>query len=889
MRACSIGGEVEMIMKATKRMAIALLVILAVAFGAYSPGEALAQPPAVYLNSSNGTESSAGPLVITGSGPVSLPIFIFGGDWTGDQFELSLYTGAPDSKYLDSDGVWQSYDSSNPYAGSNPIRPCISSQGIPGLVLPSYVNLPWTPDSSFLPAEDATLYVCIDDVLDNTLEDPQNSTDSYCGQVDIQHQLSSGCQITVTAEGENLQSNNTLVRQITQGQTAAPAVVDISDSCGGSPFGADVVEGAAKSWLSVNTAGNSVDVTFNTSGLQAQQQPYTGTIRITDNSGAQIIDVPVQVTVSAASACTGTTMLQADPSTVNFSGTLGTVFKTTSVSNSPQNVTIEDCNGNTFSNFTVGSISMDDGGNNWLSAQNVNGALQVSVNGTHIVSTGDHTGTITITAAGYSNLTIPVDVNVTGGGATCDTTAVRLDPSPLSFSGTAGSTTASQTVNVTDGCYTSISFSVTDKPSWVTVTPTSGSGSFSVLVKMPASSQTGNITVAANGKNSTLTVYATPSGPACTLPATPTISDPGTSVGSGASYTVSWQAVSGATGYQICEATDSGFASQTCQTVTTTSYDFSHSNSLCGGVTYYYRVRAENSSCGWGNYSSGSADMTVDGTGQATEAQLKDTSGNVVTQIDQTVSTTYSTPQMTLSDDCGNPITISTATVYSESASGSCSNTSGSAPGWITAVPSGSSLTVNLDSSGLTAGNAYYACVQLTFTDSNLQSVTKLNLPVTLTVQSSPPSNVQILTLTSGVAYVTSPSQPYMTLGANKIQYYKAIQTGTSYFGYSNATMDWTTFMDMIIMYSGPTCGSKLPDMYDYQNILNDIAATGINYRRPINLKSDDGNYYDFYYQFGSQNQSVNVSSGIQTGCYYVFIYNTSDVTGKYQLSWTQR
>ena len=87
----------------------------------------------------------------------------------------------------------------------------------------------------------------------------------------------------------------------------------------------------------------------------------------------------------------------------------------------------------------------------------------------------------------------------------------------------------------------------------------------------------------------------------CTPPSPPNLSDPGSSLPSPATYTVSWSSVSGAT-YVLQEAISPDFSSGLQEfPVTSTSKSFSHTVST--PTTYYYRVAAVDS-CGqsvWSN------------------------------------------------------------------------------------------------------------------------------------------------------------------------------------------------------------------------------------------------------------------------------------------------
>jgi len=97
--------------------------------------------------------------------------------------------------------------------------------------------------------------------------------------------------------------------------------------------------------------------------------------------------------------------------------------------------------------------------------------------------------------------------------------------------------------------------------------------------------------------------------PGCVAPGIPSITDPGKSVLPGQEYTVSWTAVSDATGYMIQEATNPEFDRPTTYSVDRTSRTFSHLNGGCEPGVYYYRVVAIND-CGPGRTSS-TVDMVV--------------------------------------------------------------------------------------------------------------------------------------------------------------------------------------------------------------------------------------------------------------------------------------
>jgi hypothetical protein len=135
----------------------------------------------------------------------------------------------------------------------------------------------------------------------------------------------------------------------------------------------------------------------------------------------------------------------------------------------------------------------------------------------------------------------------------------------------------------------------------------------------------------------------------CTLPSVPTLDDPGDTLPSPASYTVSWSLVSGATSYVLQEATSSDFTSGLQEyPLTDTSKSFSYT--VTTTTTYYYRVVAVNSygQSGWSNVE----DITVVVTGPVHNL---------------TKDTYYNTIQAALNDaDSGDTIEVDDGT-YNES------------------------------------------------------------------------------------------------------------------------------------------------------------------------------------------------------------------------------
>lgn len=728
---CNDGGK-EMIIR---RFVIAFFMIFTAVLIANSGSEAASDmPSAVFLNDSPGN------LAVTRPGPIEVPTFILGGQWASNPFELYVLTGQSAGRYLDSRGRWTEYN------GLEHVTPVLSSAtpGYESLLLPAFINFSWTAfndtsDKTQFPDGPMLLTICVDTVLDGALTQELEYT--RCGSVTIDIQTPA-CILSL--------SNKAITQTITEGGNAQTQTITVSDSCGNTSFTASVVD--VTEWLSIPPSGNeTMDVSFNTTNLKAGS--YTGKILVTSSGGATDY-ITVSLTVNPKPACKTPIASQ---SQVNFAGTKNAMFPIVSVSNSPATVSLRDCAGNQLSNF---NIATDTASKSWLSATPVGSSISVKADGTGVSAAGTYRGTVTVTAAGYDNLAIPVTLTVTGGSGTtptCSTTVVNFWPASLSFTGAAGSTTSTQHVTVTDGCNNPKSFSASASPSWIQVSPSSGSGSFYVTVgPMPSAIASGVITVNVGGISHTLNVSATPTGPQTCTP----------------SVKLSKSAIS--------------------QTVT----------------------KGSNAS---------PAIVSV----------------------------------MSVANDC-----TTTNLAYSYSVNPSVT--------WMTITPqspaaAGASMNIAFSTAALAAGT-YTTTVTVTPTGSD-----PLTLPVTITVNTAAPASVT--SLTSGVTLRLE------SLDSHTSKVYSAMHTTTSgRIAFGTATRDWKTKIDMLIMYSGSQCGTRLPDYNDYTV----AKSKGIDSGHTGMVVND----MTFYWVMDSANQGVSTLNA-PVGCYYIYEYNTSDIKGWYDLLYT--
>ena len=211
---------------------------------------------------------------------------------------------------------------------------------------------------------------------------------------------------------------------------------------------------------------------------------------------------PVPPTISLSS-----TQLQ-------FSDTIG------GASPAAQTVTVANSGGGTLSWSATSGAS-------WLTVSPSNGTgsgtLTLGINPAGLTAQ-TYNGTVTVTASGAMNSPQTISVTLTVNAA--PQPSLSLSASQASFSFTlGGSGPASQTVNITNAGAGSLAWSAASNSSWLTVSPTSGTGSGTLTLGInPAGltpqTYTGAITVTASGAtnsqakiSATLTVNPAPASP----------------------------------------------------------------------------------------------------------------------------------------------------------------------------------------------------------------------------------------------------------------------------------------------------------------------------------------------------------------------------------------
>jgi len=242
--------------------------------------------------------------------------------------------------------------------------------------------------------------------------------------------------------------------------------------------------------------------------------------------------------------------------------------------------------------------------------------------------------TLSPSAAPGSSITLTLDPSLTqltdqaGTGATKESSGagnltltngainipnLTLDVLPSSrVIGVGDSTTYAVQTSANVGSNTTVTLSLSNPaiaamPASVDIPAGSHSANFTVVGSAVGSATiTASLPAGLGGANATAELTVNPATTPCTTPSAPVITGPATA-DTNAQYTITWPAVTGATGYAVDESTDANFLTVTSKDVTTTSTSFTHA----AANRYYYRVRARNQSTGCNTASISSNTVSV--------------------------------------------------------------------------------------------------------------------------------------------------------------------------------------------------------------------------------------------------------------------------------------
>ncbi len=331
-------------------------------------------------------------------------------------------------------------------------------------------------------------------------------------------------------------------------------------------------------WLSLSpasgTGSGTISVAVNTAGLSVGTISTPITIAASGATNTpQTVAVSLTITAAPVPPAIGLS-----PTSLSFTAQQGSGNPTA------QSVTISITGGTTW------SISHDA---TWLghtpNTGTGTGTMTISV-ATGTLTAGTYNGQVTLWPTGATQVTLPVTFTVTAAPA------ITLAPSNLSYAATQGAANpANQNVSLTNSGGI-LNWAVSDDASWLTVSPTSGSGSRTLTT----SANTAGLS--AGTYNATVTVSAAGAS-SKTVAITLTVNAPATS-----SATLTWKAntESDLAGYKIYRATTSGGYGAPIATLqgNITTYIAA---SLQSGTTYFFVITSYDTA---GNESSRSNEVS---------------------------------------------------------------------------------------------------------------------------------------------------------------------------------------------------------------------------------------------------------------------------------------
>jgi hypothetical protein len=324
-------------------------------------------------------------------------------------------------------------------------------------------------------------------------------------------------------------------------------------------------------WLTLSptsgTGTGTVAMSVNAAGLAVGT--YNGTITVSATGATNTPrTIPVSLTVTPAPTPT----IGASPSTLTFSANQG------GANPSNQSLSISNTGSGTL-NWTVSDnvswLTMSPGSGTG------NGTVTVSANITGLTA-GTYNTTITIAGTGATNSpTIPVTLTVNAPPP-----SIGLGPATLSFTATQGGANPnSQNVSVSNTGGGTLAWSASDNASWLSVSPTSGTGNGTIAASVNTAG------LAAGSYNATITVAA-PGVTSKTVAVALTVNSAPTS-----SVTLTWNqnSESDLGGYKVYRSTTAGVYGAPIATLQGNVATY-QATGLQAGTTYYFVVTAYDSS-----------------------------------------------------------------------------------------------------------------------------------------------------------------------------------------------------------------------------------------------------------------------------------------------------
>jgi hypothetical protein len=207
-------------------------------------------------------------------------------------------------------------------------------------------------------------------------------------------------------------------------------------------------------------------------------------------------------------------------------------------------------------------------------------------------------GTLLSNQAGTTGEAPPANLTLVNGAINIPNLTLAILPNSrvieVSESTTYAVQTSSNVGSNTTVTLSSSNPSIAAMPPSVDIAAGSHSANFTVIGSIVGTATiTATLPAGVGGASATAELTVNPATTPCTTPSAPVISGPSTA-DTGAQYTITWPAITGATGYAVDESTDANFLTVTSKDVTTNSASFTHA----AANRYYYRVRSRNQSTG---------------------------------------------------------------------------------------------------------------------------------------------------------------------------------------------------------------------------------------------------------------------------------------------------
>jgi hypothetical protein len=298
--------------------------------------------------------------------------------------------------------------------------------------------------------------------------------------------------ITVTAAATNptLTATPTSLSFTYQSGGTVPTAQSVSVSSSGSAISYTVSTSAT--WLTTTPASGTTTGTVSVSVAPQSLAAgtYTGSVTLTSSGASNSPKtIPVTLTVTAASLPS----LAASPANLSFNYTSGGATPAAQ----PVNLT---SNSSALSYTAVASAA-------WLTVTPASGttpgSLSIGVNPTGL-STGNYSGTVTVTASGTSNSPLKIAVTLAVTGASTNP-SLNIAPGNLTFNYPSGSTASgSQSISIASSGKALNFTAVVSGGAWLSISPATGSTPASVKVSanttgLSAGTYNGTITITASG------------------------------------------------------------------------------------------------------------------------------------------------------------------------------------------------------------------------------------------------------------------------------------------------------------------------------------------------------------------------------------------------------